>query len=815
MNQHNFYFKTKVLAVSLMLFIALSFNNNLNAQNKSSKLSSDLIQLSENLVPVARGKQSTTAGTVQLGAGFSVKNLARIIDGKYVIIDAISKGSNKALLKELKKLGLKNGAAYGGMVSGLLPIKSLKALNEVEVLSFASASIAPQTNAGITRTQGDKVQKTYELRNVLGVDGRGITVGTLSDSYNSLGGADSGVVTGDLPGAANPQGYKQEVVVLEEALSPGSDEGRGMMEIIHDVAPGARLTFHSAYNSMVGFAQGIERLAEDGASIINDDIYYYAEPFYQDGIVAQAVEKVVEEYGVTYLSSAGNSGRDSYESKFNPLSESMYAVHTNGDTVGKYFFHDFDKGEGVDIFQKVTFRPGSKLFLDFQWDAPFASSCEGCPGAGNDLDILFALAESPDQFLFIEGGANLGADAIEILYLTYGGEEPIDGYIAIGKFDFGVPTPDPQYVKYIQFGYGIDFPEYGLGASTVVGHSNSKSCIAVGATKWYKTEKWGYNPPLINSYSSVGGTKVIYDSKGKVIKRPKVRKNPDFVAPDGANTTFFGRHLNDGDEFPNFFGTSAAAPHAAATFALLEEIKGEKRVWKSLEKIVKQTAIDMDDPSTPEFDKGYDLNTGYGFINAMAAAKELIKVVGITTLKIEDKCTSNPDKQRAWIVTNPNPFNVQASWELLNFDQSGSFVAKPGTNIIKTKTEDFNLLMLSFIGPWGETMKMASYSHGDKCGCTKSAEDMEQGAPDLTFTSVYPNPVESTLNVEFYTSNSQSMTIKIFNTEGKIVYNQAIQSIVGLNKFNANVENLIPGMYYMSVVNRAGAELGNHKLLKK
>ena len=73
------------------------------------------------------------------------------------------------------------------------------------------------------------------------------------------------------------------------------------MEIIHDVAPGASQAFHTAFEGQASFAQGIIDLADAGAKVINDDVIYFAEPLYQDGIVAQAVDQV-KARGVAYFS---------------------------------------------------------------------------------------------------------------------------------------------------------------------------------------------------------------------------------------------------------------------------------------------------------------------------------------------------------------------------------------------------------------------------------------------------------------------------------------------------------------------------------
>ncbi|NEO96083.1 MAG: subtilase, partial [Moorea sp. SIO3G5] len=202
-------------------------------------------------------------------------------------------------------------------------------------------------------------------RTRFGVDGSGVTVGVLSDSYNVLGGESEDVASGDLPGIGNPFGNTATVNVLLDDLSPSNtDEGRGMLQLIHDVAPGADLAFHTAFLGQGNFAKGIVDLATvPGADVIVDDVIYLAEPMFQDGIIAQGIDTVVAE-GVSYFSSAGNVSRKSYESDF------RLGVD---DTANRgYRFHDFDPSDGVDIFQQFTLDPGESPVIVLA-------------GAGNDL----------------------------------------------------------------------------------------------------------------------------------------------------------------------------------------------------------------------------------------------------------------------------------------------------------------------------------------------------------------------------------------------------------------------------------------------
>jgi hypothetical protein len=530
--------------------------------------------------------------------------------GGYVTVSAVPSEKGRALLKDLEEIGLLDGAANAKMVTGRLPIEAIDAAGELDSVQFIRPEWAVRS-LGPVLTQGDAQLKADVARTAFDVDGTGVTVGVLSDSFDCEDGYDDDKTAGELPDETKIQVISEGP--CSDPLSPHFDEGRAMSQIIADVAPGATQKFHSAANGQLDYAQGIVELKDAGAKIITDDFGYLNEPWFLDGVIAQAVDTVTAA-GVSYFPAAGNSGRLGYQSTF---AETTFKPKD----LTAAPVHDFDPGTAVDPTQRVTLPAQSIAFIGLQWDDNFKTQIPSMPAPLTDLDIY---AFAPDATLLPILGLP-GADPNKLSAFPGVAEqsrslEPVEGMLIVNPestakpVDIVIPRllgPMPTVLKWIEVtGSTMTVDEFATpNAGTIFGHSQALGAMSVGAASSLPSA----TPPVIEPYSAVGGAQILRDPKGVPIGADVVRARPAFVGPDNTNTSFFGEDSpDDTDSWPNFPGTSAAAPHAAAVAALALE-KAPTATRDEICNALTSTAVDMGSTT------GADNESGHGFIDANAA----------------------------------------------------------------------------------------------------------------------------------------------------------------------------------------------------
>ncbi len=607
----------------VLIFSVVTHAQTLPAKAPDSKLDGKLRDLSDSY----KLNKSIDSASIKSTLINVDKNTGR------VLVNAVADDDTTALKADLIQAGAEIVSSYGRIITCWVPVAALPALEKLTTARMIQPAYRPRRRTGPVNSQGDAAQRSDIARTQFGVTGQGVKVGVLSDSYNAKAGAPASVTVGELPGVGNPNGFTTAVTNLLDYTATGaSDEGRAMLEIIHDVAPGAQLYFRTANISETDFATGIQQLATAGCKVIIDDIGYFAEPFFQDGIIAQSVDNVKANNGVTYFSAAGNSADASYEnayksSTFKPLSYTSATAHNFG-TAGTPVY-----------FLPIQIPAGGSTILSFQWDDPFFS-VSGGTGTRGDLDI-YLLKQIPASTPFnpststlvaaASQDGNINGDALEILSYdnTTGSSQTY--YVLITKYS-GV---SPTRLKFVENADSF-FPAsasgiVGINASTCYGHPNAAGAIATGAAPFTKTPAYGVNPPEIESFSSKGGTPIYFSTTGARLATPVTRQKPEVTAPDGGNTSFFVNDSSiDPDIFPNFFGTSAAAPHAGAVAALMIQAKPTLTPNDAKTALI-ASCVDMDDPTTAGFDVGFDFFTGYGLIRADVAVQSVLPPVVVCT----------------------------------------------------------------------------------------------------------------------------------------------------------------------------------------
>ncbi len=443
-------------------------------------------------------------------------------------------------------------------------------------------SLAPASNV----SEGDITHRAAEARNFYGVDGTGIKIGVLSDGVDSLSMLQA---SGDLPA----------VTVLPGQDGTG-DEGSAMLEIVHDLAPGAQLFFATAFTSISSFAQNILDLRTAGCNIIVDDVFYFAESPFQDGqaasvvstndagLITQAVNTVTAA-GALYFSSAGNEGNlndgtsGTWEGDFNPNG-------TPPALAGGGIAHNF--GDGGQSDQATA----AGVVVTLNWSDPLGAS-------DNDYDLYIldsSLTTIFDASTDVQDGDD---DPFEITGPAFANER-----IVVMQF-----AGADRFIRVETLRGELDQATTG----GTFGHTTAANAFGVAAVDVATALPGPFTGGAANPvefFSCDGPRHLFYNADSSAITPGNVsatggliRQKPDVAAADGVSVAAPG--------FSPFFGTSAAAPHAAAIAGLLLSAN-PALTPAQVRTALTSSALDIEAP-------GVDRDSGAGIVMAFQALQAI------------------------------------------------------------------------------------------------------------------------------------------------------------------------------------------------
>ncbi|HEX8770588.1 MAG TPA: hypothetical protein VF711_07465, partial [Acidimicrobiales bacterium] len=519
----------------------------------------------------------------------------------------------EAALAGLGAVAVRSLPRPGGLIQGWLPFDNIPAaaalgwVRSIAPPAYLHLSAGP---SGDTVSTGVNALGAAALQ-ARGITGSGVTVGVISDGVTSLAPAQA---AGELPN-----------VSLVGGVGTG-DEGTAMLEIVHDMAPGAALVFAPAGDDSLSFVTALNALAAAKVNVIVHDVAFDIEPVFESGFVAQTIDDLSRSSGISVYSAAGNvgssharvpavgtgTGPDNRAGPFTNCTKpptNAVAVAPNGDTT-------FDVG---------SFGPPEpETTVILQWSEP--SAVFAGHGGFTNLDLYVmdeglttCLGESDDI------QANGVGDTLEAVVVQPPADQRLKIVVTVAGTSSAVAPPllDVRWRNPVS----LDTPSQ---ASSINPNNNFTSGlpVAVGAIDAATVQ--------LEPYSGAGPVEL-----GSTTTCPDDGPGPCTgvagppLVPVGAPALsgLDNVAVSGAGGFPNpFLGTSAAVPHAGGCDALVRQAIGAATAPNVI--IRDRLTASARDIAPP----GPDNGNGAGLVDCAAAAR-------ISNLSVT--ATASPAEARA------------------------------------------------------------------------------------------------------------------------------------------------------------------------
>lgn len=510
-----------------------------------------------------------------------------------------TRGNSPQFRRKLAKLGfsLIDVSGKGKAIQGYISISSLMALSKLgnvkAIIPIGKAVLRGRSSVstrsvGAAVNQADSAMQIALARTQYSVDGTGIKIGVISDSVNQVnGGIQDSITSGDLP---------PNVQVLQDGQPGDTDEGRAMLEEIHDTAPGASLAFYSGDGGQQSMANAIRALQGVGCRVIVDDLGYSDEPFFQDGVISKAIDSF-SAAGGTYVSAIGNDGSSGYQRNNVQYFQQGGSTWVNFAPTGTP-----NKDLNINVSGDVS--------VQLEWDNPY----NGIVGsASSEIDLYFY--DKQGNLITSSTNQTLVSGVPEQTTFLSAGSYTME--MRLNSLGVGASPPDMYKIVFTSDGLGaLTSTSYPGIMSSANGHAVGTNTISVGAVPFSSAPPFSSVTPIKNeTFSATGPVTTVFDSNGVRYPAPLTLQKPDVSGIDGINTSFFGDNTpTDPTTRPQFFGTSAAAPNVAAVVALMDQFHpGSSSGVIDQALRASGTALDGAAPGA------WDPQGGYGLVNAVKA----------------------------------------------------------------------------------------------------------------------------------------------------------------------------------------------------